>query len=227
MHPADCVGFVFFVLGYRFIRDRKDGFLAPVILLGMLNKETTVVLILVYLFYRYDELSLKNLLPRLGGFLLLAAAGYFAVHQYYPSRPFYCAFYWYEQNFSDYRAYFYPLLIFSGFLFAAFHGWPEKGKFLRRSALMLPFFVVIHWTIAQIQEIRLFLPLFPIIIPLGMAYFFPTTIAEDKPAAANYLTRTKPLILYLSVWLLFAIFFAGYCRHNQKKYLTQQRYSSR
>lgn len=227
MQPADYINFVVFILGYWLIRERRDKFLLPLLVVGILNKEIAVLLILVFLFYRYDELKLPDLLLRLGGYSLVVVGSYLGVRKYFGERPFYCDFYCFQKNFNDPRAYYYPILLFSIFLFVAVKNWQQKPKFLKRAALMIPFFVFIHWTIAIVSEIRLFLPLFPIIIPLGLHYLYPSSNPETVAIfVPNILTRIKPYLLYIFIGIAFLVLFVNFCQQTQKIYLLQQKYGA-
>jgi len=163
----DFTNLLVFVVGYRLIRDRGDGWLVPLVAAGMLNRETTVMLVVVYFFVRLGQLPWRILLARAAGLGALCMVIYVGLRLAYGYESWYR---WYEllENPFDPQTYLYPVLFLNAFSVLAFLGWREKPRFLRRAMLMVPFFFAIHFVVGYVREVRLFLPLLPLFLPLGL-----------------------------------------------------------
>jgi len=163
----DFVNLLVFIVGYLLIRARRDWWLVPLLAVGMFNRETTVMLVLVYVLVRWGELPLRMLLLRTGVLGLLCTGIYVGLRVAYGYAPWY---HWYElrENPFDPQTYLYPLLFFNAFWVLAFLDWKSKPRFLRRAMWMVPAFFAIHFVVGYVREVRLFLPLLPLFIPLGL-----------------------------------------------------------
>jgi hypothetical protein len=163
----DFLNLLIFILGYALIRARRDWWLVLLLAVGMCNRETTVMLVVVYFFVRWDELPVRTLLLRSGLLGLLCMAIYVGLRLVYSYASW---FHWYElrENPLDPLTYVHLLLFFNAFWVLAFLDWKSKPRFLRRAMLMAPLFFVIHFAVGYVLEVRLFLPLLPLFIPLGL-----------------------------------------------------------
>lgn len=163
----DFTNLLVFIIGYWLIRERRDWWLVPLLVVGMFNRETTMMLVVVYFFARWGEFPLRTLLARTAGLGALCMSIYVGLRLAYGYEPWYR---WYEllENPRDIRTYLYPLLFFNAFWVLAFLNWRTKPQFLRRAMLMVPFFFAIHFVVGYVREVRLFLPLLPLFIPLGL-----------------------------------------------------------
>lgn len=178
----------------------------------MLNRETSIMLILVYLFYRYDELPFSKLFSRLSIFTLVASGVYLSLRKIYGLKEYYCDIYWANFNLSNPNTYIYLLLLFSVFIFLAWQKFKQKPKFLVRSARMIPFFLFIHWIIGICAETRLFLPLVPIVFPLALFSLFESKKEFKKEDKEFPTYATGFSVKYSRLWhglliCLFLIFF--------------------
>jgi len=63
-------------------------------------------------------------------------------------------------------------VLYGPFWLWALLGFASAPRFLRRALLIVPIFVLLHFFVAKVNEVRLFLPLAPILIPLGFGYWF-------------------------------------------------------
>ncbi len=209
----DSLNFLFFLIGYILIRERKDVFLFPLLFLAMFNRETPIMLILVYLFYRYDELSIKKLGLNLVLLFTISMGVYCGIRQFYEMNETYCPFFYFLLNLKSSLSYVYIILFFNIFLFFAWFDLKNKPKFLRRSSLMVPFFTIIHFTISIVLETRLFMPLIPIIVPLGLISFFGIENKEkelDIPPVNSCLTKHS-LLWFIFLCVMFTMFFCSFC----------------
>ncbi|MEW6040113.1 MAG: hypothetical protein AB1633_01150, partial [Elusimicrobiota bacterium] len=172
MQPTDSVNLFFFIIAYWLIREKKDLLLSPLLFAATFNREAPVILPLVFLFYRYDELPLKELLIKFFVYCFSAGIVYFGLPKIFGIHDAYEEVFVLWRNLRNYRAFLYPALLFSVFLFLPWKEFAARPKFLRRAALLIPFFLLMHYLITLPMETRLFLPLFPIVIPLGLMTLF-------------------------------------------------------
>jgi hypothetical protein len=163
----DFVNLLVFILGYTLIRAKRDWWLVPLLAVGMFNRETTVMLVVVYFFVRWGELPAGTVLLRTALLGLLCMGIYVGLRVAYGYAPWY---HWDElrENPFDPQTYLYPLLFFNAFWVLAFLDWKTKPRFLRRAMWMVPVFFAIHFVVGYVREVRLFLPLVPLFIPLGL-----------------------------------------------------------
>ena len=210
--PMDLPNLLFFLLGYIFIVRNKDYLLYLLLPLAMLNRETAILLVLVYFFVRLEE---KPLPVILGNSLLLGIIGlgvYFALRHLIGIKEYYSDAFYLKYNLSDPKAYLYSLLFLNLGLFISWVNWREKPKFFRRAMLFVPFFLAIHWSMTLMKEPRLLLPLGPLFWVLGIWENFPSlrikTITETK---TNY---QFPMIFKITGYLIltgiFLIFLAWF-----------------
>lgn len=220
MQPMDIPNLFFFLLGYLLILKRKDWLLIPLMFVSMLNRETPILLVPVYLFFRWDELKLTQLLLRTS---LLAATGlgtYIGLRKIFALKEYYSDLFYLFYNLTNNRTYFFMLCIFGPFIFLAFKKWSIKPKFLKRAALMLPFFLVIHFTMTIMVEPRLWLPIVPIIVALGLYSVVPENflVPQIKSSSEN-LKKRHGKLLYLIVLSGFVLFFIGFFYWYQSAHL--------
>jgi len=220
MQPMDLPNLFFFLCGYLVISKRKDFLLLPVIIVGMLNRETTILLVLVYLFFRWDELKLSKLFLRTGIMFISGMAIYIGLRYIFSIRSYYSDLYYLDFNLTDIRTYFYALCLFGPFAFLSFYKFNEKPKFLRRAILMIPFFVIIHYTMTIMIEPRLWLPILPLIVASGL---FSITPKEFKKSHIENAKISSPKnyskFSYFMFLGMFLIFFVGFFRYYQELHL--------
>jgi len=184
---------VTFLLGLWAIRENKIGFLLLVFFVGGLNNETMLALPLVYFFYHFKSwkfmelarLSGRTILVSLPLLLTVGPIRYF--NRYRPhganiwqlpynlqgiARDFSGIASW--PNFLNIHgnAYLYIFIIFNVFWVYAFIKYKDLPLFLRRAALMIPFFIIAHMLTGIIMEVRQMIPLSFIIIPMALFFLF-------------------------------------------------------
>jgi hypothetical protein len=205
MQETDPANFAFFLLGYLLIRRRDDRGLAVLLPVAMLNRETPVLLPLVWLLYRWDELPVGALLARFAGLCALAFGAYFGLRFGLGHHTAYAEFNDLALNLRSFNSYYYFVLLFGAVSVPAFRNLAGKPKFLRRLAAFLPFFLVFHFVIPIFQETRLFLPVFPVFLALALTSFVeprPEAYAEEeRPAVSPLAPRGRALF-----WAAFAAF---------------------
>lgn len=177
MQPTDPLNFIFFLLGYTFIRDEKNILLAVLIFISMLNRETTLMLIPVFFFYTLGRFDFLKVLKTLFYLTATAFSAYLVLRYIYGLRePYVTASYLeiLKDNVTNVWSYINLLLFFNVGWVLAFKNLRAKPLFLKRSLLMVPIFFILHLLVGRILEIRLFLPLLPIFIPLVLFSIFNT-----------------------------------------------------
>lgn len=184
MQPMDMPNLVFFILALMLIRDGREGLLALLSGIAMLNRETFVLVPLLWLLCRWDELPLGKTILFFLGHLAVVLGVYFGLRVYFGNMPYYSEAYFLQFNLKSPMAHLYFLLMFGVIGVLGVRQWKECPKFLRRAALFSPFFVVFHLMLTIFQEPRLMLPLFPILIPLALAAFAPPSADAETPRLA-------------------------------------------
>lgn len=224
MQPSDMSNLSFFLIGYILIEKRKDSLLAVLIFISMLNRETPVLLPLIWLFYRYDELPIKTLAAKFVLFTAISIGVYLLLRVIYGVEPYYSfsSYFWY--NTKHINSYIYTLLFFGYPLIYSASVWKniKIPKFLKRALLFTPFFVIVHWTMSIVAEPRLWLPIFPLITAGGLISFFGT---EEVYYKSHYdevapIIKNKNLI-YVIMVVAFTFAVAGINYYYEKIHLSK------
>ena len=158
MQPMDLPNLFFFLAGCLMIIKKKDWWLVPLMIVAMLNRETAILLVFVFMFTRYDEMEVPEFLLKTGVLFAAGMGTYTGLRAVYHLKHYYADLYYLPYNLTTGYTYLYALALFGPFLYLAFSGWGKKPKFLRRALLMAPFFLVIHFTMTIMVEPRLWLP---------------------------------------------------------------------
>lgn len=203
---TDPANLAFTIAALIVIADRRDGWLAPVIALGMLNRETMLLIPLVWLLYRWDELPLLRCAATFGGYVALAYAVYYGLRASYGPIPHAGVEFFSElgrtplaHNLTFVRGYAYTAVLFAVPGYLAVRDWSTKPKFMRRALLYAPLFALFHLFVAVFLEPRLMLPIFPVVVAPALASLFPAR-AELEPEP-----RTWPPLLRASKWAYVAL----------------------
>lgn len=181
--PHDIPNLFFTILALGLIRDKKEGWMILLIPIAMLNRESFIFVLWAWFFYNYDRLPVKLLLTEFTLFALIALAIYFALPHYYGPRTNYVDIIQLKNNLNPEMMlkWLKRLLAFAGPLIAAsFVRFKSKPLFLRRSVGYVVIFMVANFIVGMYQETRLFLPILPILIPLGLAAIFPINCQENE-----------------------------------------------
>ena len=187
---------VTFLVGLWAIREHRNGWYVAVMALGPANNETVLILPAVFFLYNFKRfelghvlrLSLTTLAGALPAYLVVVTIRYINWN-----RPRLAPAWQGSENLHgiweqlgtsplDYwnAKYFYLLFIFGAFWVYAFLNYSKKPLFLRRTALIIPLFILVHMATSIISEVRLMLPLSFVIIPLAFFYLFPETMEGEK-----------------------------------------------
>jgi hypothetical protein len=177
-HPDSIPELALFTLGALAIARRRDLLFAVTLACAALNRETSVFLVLLYLVA--EPLSPRRLLRT-----ALFAGEWFAIYaglrvlrglQHYD--------YWQAtRNWAElgllpsgydpyYRAYaYFVVILFGPMIYLALKA---KGAptFARRALLVVPCFIAVAFIFSSIIETRIFTPLYPLVVPATMFFFF-------------------------------------------------------
>ena len=169
-HPAELV---LFTAGCHAVATGRTGWLAVILALATLNRETAIFLVPLYLVA--GSVDRRRALVTIGLGLEWAAI-YLGLRAW---RGF--VHYDYLQisrnldflgllpaNYDPYyRAYgYFGILLFGGMLFAAFRAWrPGAPDFATRALLIVPLVAAVAFTISSVIETRIFTLLYPLVLP--------------------------------------------------------------
>ncbi|HOW27481.1 MAG TPA: tetratricopeptide repeat protein [Elusimicrobiota bacterium] len=231
MQETDPLNLVFYLGAFLLIRRRKDLWLIPLLAVSLLNRETPVLIPLVWLFYRWDELPAGTTVARFSGYTLLGLGVYALLRYVFGHHPAYSEFYYLWFNLKSWETYYYFFLIFGAFLLPSWKGWSTRPKFLRRLALFIPFFLVFHLIIPIFKESRLILPLMPVFLALGLSVFLddrdlaPAHAEEDRPVV--WRPPLPSTVVYGVLWAVFTgsiyVFSAYIDRVHVKEFSVRQK----
>jgi hypothetical protein len=194
LQESEPLNIFIFLVSFYAIRENKFWRLLGFVAIGSFNKETVIFLPLAYLFCWYREMNIKPLLTRTLALFATVVLICGSIRWAYSGAPYAAS--WFQLGYNLLgiagSAFLLPFKYYMGihlgivFLYGVFWimallSYRDKPLFLRRAILIVPFFIAGHLLIAKINETRLFLPLAPILIPMGLFYLFRES-AGDKIA---------------------------------------------
>jgi hypothetical protein len=174
--PHDIPNLLFTILALMYIRDKKEAWLILLIPIAMLNRESFVMVLWVWFFYNFNRLPFKTLIPEFILFSCIGIAIYLALPYYFGPRESYVEIFQLKTNLSAEMIpkWLLRLIAFAGPLtLAGFIRFKSKPLFLRRSLPFVAIYMITNFLFGMYNETRLFLPILPVIIPLGLATIFP------------------------------------------------------
>ncbi len=189
---------VTFLLALWAIREHRTLRAAVIMAVGSLNNETMLTLAAVFFFYnlRFERKHLIKLTARTIALTLPALLVVGTIRYLTRDRPHLGGVLQWTGNVQgiwealstltplDYweATYLYIFFIFGAFWLYALLRFGKKPLFLRRAALMIPLFILLHLLAGKICEVRLLLPLSFVVIPMALFYLFPPPQQEREPA---------------------------------------------
>jgi hypothetical protein len=194
MQVSDPLNMLVFFLAFWAMREGRDGWLVPLVGLGMLNRESPLLIPVFYLAVRWGQ-PWGRWLPLCAGLLVLAAGVYVGLRFAYGPKPPCCSTDPLEHlrvNFTDWRAYVDALGVLNVALWGAWLGWPRRPDFLRRTALIVPVFLVPYLLYGTVREARYYLPVLAIVIPMALFYLLEAT--RDEPVSTTDVERAPASI---------------------------------
>ncbi len=189
VQESDPINLLVFMLGVWALARTRDLLLIPLVLVGTLNRETTAMLPAVYLLARWRERPAGEVAWRTAAIGGAWALAYGALRLGYGDREYYCAVVMWTENLKALGPTVLVLLLFGAMWGLAFVGAKKGPTMLRRSLWLVPPYIALHYVVALAWEVRLFLPLAPVIIPLSWLVLFPET---ERAAAERGRSKRKP-----------------------------------
>ena len=152
---------------------QQDWLMIPLVVIGMFNRETAILLPLLYGMTKYQRAT-KRWIPM---FLILSALawGIFITIRmwlgprlpYAPTSPLL----YLRVNLTEWQTWVQLFRFFNISLLLPWVTWKQQPLFLKRAALIIPFFLIIHLCVGYMREVRYFLPLMPILITMSMVAY--------------------------------------------------------
>ncbi|MFO7945304.1 MAG: hypothetical protein R6V19_00600 [Armatimonadota bacterium] len=174
---SDWLNLLLFILGFIAISRDRYIYLLPIIAAGVPNREMVLFLCVWAL---ADAVMKRKLNYATLG--ILAAAGvvgmseYLAIRAHFGPRPRLTPLVMFLDNFgsltSAARNIIIPAVVFNIFWVLPYLRFSRLPRFFKPALLIVPLFVVLHYVIAIPYEVRLFLPLVPLVIPAGYLTLF-------------------------------------------------------
>jgi hypothetical protein len=191
-----------FTLGALILMEkRRDGWLAALLAISVLNRETMILIPLLWLLYRWDELPPIRCALVFLGYCAIVFGVHFAVREHFGARANYANWLFEMPGYDRislnlrWRALLYFALYLGPLGALAAIGWRQSPKFLRRALLFVPFFVAFHFLMAMFAETRLMLPVFPIVAAAALCRMAPCRIPQEpEPQTWPWIRRHAPLL---------------------------------
>jgi hypothetical protein len=183
MQVSDPLNMLVFFLAFWAMREQRDRWLIPLVGVGMLNRETPIMISVFYAAFRLG-LPWRRWLLIFVTTSVLAIAVYLGLRLVYGPKPPCCSTDPVEHlvvNFTDWRAYVDALGVLNIALWGGWIGWRRRPEFLRRASLVVPLFLVPYLMYGTVREARYYLPVLAIVIPLVLFYLLDAT--RDEPIA--------------------------------------------
>lgn len=182
--PTDMPELITFILGAMWIRDNKYKNLLFLIPIATINKETSVALVLLYCLNGIGSQKPAILIKRTTTCFLLwlipsaALIAFFGGIREVPT-------YFFNMGYNiegllrmfktpnPYNHYYFLLYLCGFYWILAFRNFRKKHSFLKRSVIvMVLLFVYAFFRAGGINEVRIFIPFYVFIIPLGLSSLF-------------------------------------------------------
>jgi hypothetical protein len=171
-NQSEPLNILLFVISLILIIDEKYYLLLITIIIGSFNKLTIIFIPAIYFLYNYKRLNFWQLVFRtfllfLPVFIICGGLRY-----YFRKNPYQCDLIQLSYNLSSIYNIAKPIILFNLFWILPFIKFRSKPIFFKRVFLIVPLFVLLHFLIGIVYETRLFLPLAPILIPMGLLTIF-------------------------------------------------------
>ena len=185
VQESDPISLLVFVFAFWALARERDGYLFPLVLVGTLNRETTAMIPALYALARWGTAPVRQIIWRTIALALSWAAVYAMLLLIYGRRPYYCDVVMVWQNLGSWVPTACLLLLFGVMWVLPFLG-PRSGPTILRRALwlLLPY-VALHYVVARVVEVRLFLVFAPVVIPLSWWRLFPAERSPTKESTAS------------------------------------------
>ena len=183
--PTDMPELITFILGAMWIRDNKFKPLLFLIPIASLNRETTLALVLLYFLNGIGKEKTNILIKRTTiCFLLWLIPSAVLISLFGGIRKTPSFFYNIGYNVqgllamfkspNPYNHYYFVLYLCGFYWFLAFQNFRNKDNFLKKSVIFMAlYFVYAFLRAGGINEVRIFIPFYVFVIPLGLFSLFP------------------------------------------------------
>jgi hypothetical protein len=178
--PTSMLELLVFVIGFWLIYTNRFCPLIILVTIGTLNRETTLVLALSYFLSHYRQ-NLRIAIRKSLVLALIWFAVYAGIRILRGPHPIITTYYQdIVHNISDVTPLICLILVYGIFWYFAFQFWRQnigkkldyKKQFIFVNLWWVPAFVLLHFFVGWVNEVRLFLPLAPIIIPASLYVIF-------------------------------------------------------
>jgi len=180
--PTDMPELITFILGALWIKENKYKLLYILIPVATLNKETTIALVLLYFLNGIGKEKTGLLIKRSVTYFMLWAVTYGSLIAIFGFKTFpdFCTItHNIEGLLSVFKTpnpynHFYFFIYLCGFYWIlAFRNFRGKDPFLKRSMIVVSlFFLYVFFRVGAINEVRVFIPFYVFVIPLGLLSLF-------------------------------------------------------
>ena len=186
VQESDPINLLVFVLAFWALAKEKDLLLIPLVLLGTLNRETVALIPALYFAARLGRRPLAEVLWKTAAIGAAWAAVYLPlVYLVYGRREYYCDMVMLSSNLSSWVPTAQVLLLFGPMWLLAAVGAKRGPALLRRALWLLPPYLMLHYVVAFVIEVRLFLPYAPVIIPLTWWLLFPQALLQRPESGSK------------------------------------------
>lgn len=196
-HPDSFPELCLFTLGCLLVARGNDLLFFFVLILATLNRETAVFLVLLWGCYRLPGRWSRGDLARLAGYALTWIAIYAGLRWLRGFQSYQYFTFWANVNalkpvppgYDPYRrifGYFWlVLLVIPGWFAVRASRMPGAPAFVRRVPPVAGAFVAVCFVISMVIEARIFVPMFPLLLPGVMWVFAGTDGRESRPASSG------------------------------------------
>lgn len=185
VQESDPINLLVFILAFWALAKERDTLLIPLVVVGTLNRETAALIPALYFVARLGQRPLREVLARTAAMSVAWAAVYLpVVFLLYGRREYYCDVVMLSSNLSSWVPTARLFILFGAMWIFAFMGARRGPLMLRRALWLLPPYLILHYIVALVFEVRLFLPYAPVIIPLTWWALFPDALRQpsEQPA---------------------------------------------
>jgi hypothetical protein len=195
VQESDPINLLVFVLAFWALARERDLALIPLVVVGTLNREAAALIPALYLVTKWGRRPAGELAWKTAVLGATWGAVYGTMLAGYGRRSYYCDVVMWQRNAESWVPSVHVLLVFGAMWVLAFLGARRGPTVLRRALWLLPPYVVLHYVVAMVQEVRLFLPFAPVIIPLSWWVLFPgardARAGEEASEVATWESETE------------------------------------
>ena len=181
--PTDIPELITFILGAMWIRDNKYKNLFILIPIATFNRETTAALVLLYFLNGIGREKWHILIKRTTAYFLLWFIPYMSLIRIFGFKTWSSFFGNFRHNCeglleifkspNPYNHYYFLLYLCGFYWILAFRDFRRKDPLLKRSVIIMAlYFAYAFLIVGGINEVRMFLPFYVFVIPLGLFSLF-------------------------------------------------------